>query len=168
MRRRLLVRAVTVIALVAACAVCLDAASRTRSATGRITVGALAKLSISTTSISFGSENPDTTPQIQAGGGAITITTKVRTTVGSTVSLSVLASDDLRSSSATIPISAVTWAVTGAGFVAGTMNKTVAQSVGSWVSSGARSGTQTYQLANSWTYATGSYSATFTYTLSAP
>ena len=46
--------------------------------------------------------------------------------------------------------------------------RTTAQAVASWVSSGSWIGTQSYTLANAWTYATGTYSTTLTYTLSAP
>jgi hypothetical protein len=146
----------------------LSAAVRTDTATASVTIAALAKLSLSATAVTFLDASPDTVPSIPASGGAITITTKARTTPGSGVNLSVLASDDLRSVTSTIPVSAVTWTVTGTGFVAGTMSTTVAQSVASWVGSGSRAGTQLYALANSWIYATGSYSASFTYTLSAP
>ena len=52
--------------------------------------------------------------------------------------------------------------------MAGTMNKTTAQSAGSWTGSGNNAGTFTYALVNSWSYATGTYAATATYTLSAP
>ena len=48
------------------------------------------------------------------------------------------------------------------------MNKAAAQSLGSWTGSGNRAGTQTYKLANSWSYATGAYSTSVTYTLTAP
>ena len=48
------------------------------------------------------------------------------------------------------------------------MSQTAAQRVASWVSSGSWTGTQTYGLLNSWTYATGTYSTTLTYTLTAP
>ena len=42
-------------------------------------------------------------------------------------------------------------------------------SFGAWTGSGNHTGlTQTYALANSWAYATGSYAAVVTYTLTAP
>jgi hypothetical protein len=56
----------------------------------------------------------------------------------------------------------------GTGFVAGTSSATVAQSVGAWTGSGARSGSQTYSLPNSWAYAPGTYTTTLNYTLSVP
>ena len=49
----------------------------------------------------------------------------------------------------------------------GTMG-TTATSLGSWTGGGNAAGTQTYQLANSWNYRTGIYTATITYTLTAP
>lgn len=146
----------------------VEGVSRSSSATAVVSVAALAKLSLSATTITFPDANPDIVPLVSSTGGPITITAKARTSPGSTVSLSVLASDDLRAGVSTIPASAVTWTATGTGFVAGTMSTVVAQSVAVWVSSGSRVGTQSYRLANSWTYATGSYSTTFTYTLTAP
>jgi hypothetical protein len=88
--------------------------------------------------------------------------------LGSTVSLTILAAGDLLSGASAIPISNVTWTASGAGFVAGTMNSTTAQTVASWTNSGNRTGTQNYFLANSWNYATGNYSTSATYTLTAP
>jgi hypothetical protein len=43
------------------------------------------------------------------------------------------------------------------------------QTAASWTGSGNRNdGTQTFSLANSWSYATGTYLATITYTLTSP
>lgn len=107
-------------------------------------------------------------PNIPASGGPIAITAKARTTIGSTVTLSVEAANDLQSGLDTIPATQLRWTATGTGFVAGTMSKTAAQTVASWTSSGSWTGSQTYTLLNSWAYATGTYSTTLTYTLSAP
>jgi hypothetical protein len=153
---------------VAVAAATVGAASRSRTATATVTVAAVARLSLSSTTLSFPDANPDTVPAIPSTGGPITITTKVRAMPGSTVTLSVQSSDDLRFGTATIPASAVRWTATGHGFQHGTMNRTVAQNVGTWVGSGHRVGTQAFTLTNSWNYATGSYSTTFVYTLSAP
>jgi hypothetical protein len=68
----------------------------------------------------------------------------------------------------TIGVSNLTWAVTGSGYQAGTSNKTTAQTVGSWTGPGNTLGTQTFSLPNSWTYATGTYTVTLNYTLTAP
>ena len=69
-----------------------------------------------------------------------------------------------------IAINNLTWTASGAGVAAGTMSKTTAQwRSARWTGSGKHTGlTQTYALANSWAYATGSYGAVVTYTLTAP
>ena len=157
---------IAVVALAAAQT--LGAASATSNFTVSATVAATAKLSLSSSTVSFANADPDTTLSIAATEGAITITAKGKTSTGSNITLTLLSADDLKSGTDTIAITNVTWTVSGAGFVPGTMNKTTAQSVGSWTNSGSRSGTQTYALANSWSYPTGSYTATATYTLTAP
>jgi len=144
------------------------ATTTTASVTVSATVAAMARLSLSSATISFASADPDTMPSIAAAEGAITISAKGKTSTGSTITLTVLASDDLRSGSDAIAISNVTWTATGAGFAAGTLSRTAAQPVGSWINSGSRTGTQAYALANSWNYAAGNYTATATYTLTAP
>jgi hypothetical protein len=55
----------------------------------------------------------------------------------------------------------------GAGFSNGTLSAATAQIVGAWTGSGERSGTQTFFFKNLWSYATGTYTLTMTYTLSA-
>jgi hypothetical protein len=146
----------------------VDGASLPRTATATVTIAAAAKLSLSSTTLAFPDADPDTTPDIPASGGPIVISAKVRTTIGSTVTLAVQAANDLKSGLDTILATQLRWTATGTGFVAGTMSKTAPQAVGSWTSSGSWTGSQAYTLLNSWTYATGTYSTTLTYTLSAP
>ncbi len=166
MKARLCVLATLAAAI--ALAPSLGAISTTVTVNVAATVAATAKLSLTSATISFPDADPDTTPSIAAAEGPITVTAKAKTALGSAVSLTVLAADDLRSPTDVIAISNVTWTVTGAGFVAGTMNRTAAQTVASWLNSGSRIGTQRYALANSWSYSTGSYSTSATYTLTAP
>ena len=83
------------------------------------------------------------------------------------MTLTVRATDDLRSGVRTIPACNITWTVTGAGFVERNPEPHAARTVGSWTGSGVRTGTQTFLFLNLWTYATGTYSLTMTYTLSA-
>ena len=143
------------------------AAVDTKNVTVNATVSATAKLTLSSLTVNFPDADPDTTPTITVA--PITIDAKGKTSTGSNITLTVLASDDLKTAGPElIGIANITWAVSGAGFVAGTMSKTVAQSLGSWANSGNRSGTQTYSLANSWNYATGAYSTSVLYTLTAP
>jgi hypothetical protein len=130
-------------------------------------VNAKAKLTIGAPSITFADADPDTDLTISAS--AVTIAVKARTSAGGTVSLTVLATQDLTSGSDIIPISALKWTVDGtAGFAAGTSNVTTAQTVASWSGSANRTGAQTYVLDNSWAYATGTYVTTLNYTLSVP
>jgi hypothetical protein len=144
------------------------AAQQYELATLSANFGGLAKLSFSTTSITFPSSDPDTSPQVAATPGPITITAKARATRGATVRLTVLASDNLRSGVNTIAADAITWTATGTGFSGGTLSRTTAQTVGSWIGSGARTGTQQYLFRNLWTYIAGTYTLTLQYTLSTP
>lgn len=130
------------------------------------TVAAKARLEV-VGAIAFADADPETTAVINAA--PLDVTVKARTAPSETVTLTVVAGDDLKTAADdVIGINNLTWTATGSGFVAGTSNKAVAQSVGSWTGSGTRNGTQTYRLTNSWAYATGSYSVTLTYTLTAP
>ncbi len=131
-------------------------------------VTAQAKLTLSAATQTFPNADPDAVPQVPASEGPLTITAKGRTAPGSQMILSVIASNDLRSGMNVIPVSALTWTATGAGFGPGTMSSSIARRLAAWNSSGFFVGTQTYFFANSWTYATGSYGVTLTYTLSAP
>jgi hypothetical protein len=167
MKRRFLL--LGAVALAIAVVQPLGAVTNTANVTVGATVSATAKLYIASVSVTFANADPDTTPSITATEGAIAIDAKAKTSTGSTVTLTVLAANDLQGSgSDIIAINNITWAATGAGFTGGTMSKAAAQTVASWTNSGSRSGTQTYQLANSWDYATGSYSTSATYTLTAP
>jgi hypothetical protein len=157
-----------VAACVALAVTSAGAASLTRSSTATATINALAKLTLSSPSIAFAGADPDSVPAIPATGGPLTITAKTRTTLGSTVVLSVVASSDLRSGLDVIPVSQLRWTSAGAGFMNGTMSATASQTIGTWLSSGSWTGTQSYSLVNSWSYSTGTYSTTLTYTLSAP
>jgi hypothetical protein len=144
------------------------AVSDQKSLTVNATVSARATLSLGQSSITFPDADPDTVSSIPANENAVSVTAKVRTGSSSNATLTHLAADDLKSGSDMIAIGNVTWTASGTGFQGGTMNKSSAQTAGSWTGSGNRSGTFSYFLANSWDYATGSYSASSTYTLTAP
>lgn len=128
------------------------------------TVAARARLTVTGT-VSFADADPATVPSISAA--ALDVQLQARTSPGGNVTLTVQASGDFVSGTDIIAINNLSWTSTGTGFVAGTMG-TTAQSLGSWTGPGARNGTQTYALVNSWTYAPGTYSTTLTYTLTAP
>jgi hypothetical protein len=155
------------VGLVAAAAVDVCWA-QTRTATMTASIAVMARLSLSPTAISFPDSSPDTVPSVPASPGPVSIVAKARAPQNGAVLLTVLASDDLRSGVITIPASRITWTATGAGFVGGTLNRTTAQTVGSWIGSGSRNGTQNFFFTNLWTYSTGTYSTTMIYTLSVP
>ncbi len=145
------------------------AQTRSRSHTVRHSVVARSRLAMSPTALSFPSADPDAVPLVPAAGGALVITVKASVAPGDPVTLTVVANDDLRSGLDAIPASALQWTASGTGFTpSGTMSTTVPQAVGSWTGSGSFSGQQSYVLVNSWSYPTGSYSATLTYTLTTP
>jgi hypothetical protein len=153
-------------------AVLMAAAADTRAqtvatATGTFVVAAQSKLTISSTTLTFPNADPDTVPNIQASEPPTVMTASVRIPSGQGI-LTVLAADDLRSGMDTILVSALKWTATGTGFTGGTMSKSVAQTVAAWNTSGSYTGTVTFTLSNSWTYAIGSYGTTLTYTLSTP
>jgi bacillithiol biosynthesis cysteine-adding enzyme BshC len=127
-----------------------------------------AHVTLSPTAISFPDSDPNAVPSIAATQNPVTVTASATTGAGNTVTLTVLANGDLVSGSNTIAISNVTWTASGTGFVAGTLNKSTAQPVGHWTGSGTRTGSLSFFLKNSWSYATGSYSQTATFTLTAP
>lgn len=143
------------------------AQSLTDSATLNASINSQARLSLSTLSISFPDADPDTVPSIQASQGAVTITAKARTSVNGSVTLTVHATDHLRSGLDTIPASHITWTASGSGFSGGTLSAATAQTVASWTGSGVHTGTQTFFFRNLWTYATGTYTVTMTFTLTA-
>ena len=145
-----------------------EAAAQTRTATLNVAINGLARLTLSSTGVTFPDSNPDLVPQVPAATGPLVVTVKARSTLNATIRLSVLASDDLRAGVRTLPASNITWTATGAGFVAGTLNRTTPQTVGSWVGSGARTGSQSLLFRNLWTHPTGTYTLTMTYTLSSP
>ena len=144
------------------------AVTDTKTLTVNATVSATASLTLGVAAINFAAANPGTTPSIAATENPVSVTANAQTSATGAVTLTCLAGGDLTAGSDTIAISNVTWTATGTGFVAGTMNKTTAQSAGSWTGSASHSGTFSYSLANSWSYASGSYTATITYTLTAP
>lgn len=127
-----------------------------------------AQLTISATTISFPSANPGLMPIIQATQNPVPVTANAQIDDQSTATLNVQAGGDLISGNDTIPIGKVSWTAAGEGFTAGTLDKSNPVTAGIWQGPGQHSGTFSFFLANSWSYATGNYSQTVTYTLTAP
>jgi len=126
------------------------------------------EISVSPTSVSFPSANPDVSPVVAAA--PIVVTIRIRQSSGPW-SLTVLANGDLIAGSSTVDITNVSWTATPAPpFQNGTLSKTVAQRMASGTGNvnPATNGSVTFRLANSWNYNAGVYTQTVTFTLSAP
>lgn len=162
-RRLLVVFAAWMVAAPAA-----RAAAQARSATLAANVSTVAKLTLSTATVSFPDADPDAIPLIPSSGGPVFISAKTRATPGAQVVLTVLAADDLRSGLDVIPASNITWTATGPGFVGGTLSTTSPVTVGTWSGSGVRSGAQQLYFTNLWSHPTGTYTLSLLYTLTAP
>ena len=160
--------ALLVLAALAAAPRSVAAQQASRDATLTASVDAMARLSLSSLTLAFADADPDTVPQIPSSTGPIVVEAKARAFQGESITLTVVAADDLRSGTDVIPASALSWTASGTGFVNGTLAAGIAQTVGTWTNSGVHAGTLTWVLANSWTYAPGTYSLTLTCTLTAP
>lgn len=146
-----------------------QAATDTQTLTINASVAARAKLVLAPSTINFPDADPDLTASIPATENAVSVLANVRTTSAGVSTLACQANGNLTSGANSIPIGNVTWTATGAGYLpAGTMSSSAAQAVGTWTGSGARTGSLSYFLANSWAYNVGSYTQTVTYTLTSP
>jgi hypothetical protein len=155
-----------VIASIALCGA--EVAAQSAPATLSAAIPPMARLSVSTNSITFPDADPDLFPHVSPTQGPIAITAKARAAQGSVVTLTVQASDDLRSGVIVLPASFVSWTAAGPGFNGGTLSRASPQIVASWTGSGVRSGTQSYQFENRWTHPSGTYTVTLVFTLSVP
>jgi hypothetical protein len=138
----------------------------TQNNTATAVVAGRARLDI-TGAVAFADADPETTAIIDSA--ALNLAVRVRTTPLNSYNLTVQAGGDFVGPDGTIPIGNLSWLTAGpGGFAAGTASSTVAVPLGNWTGPGARIGTQTYRLVNSWDYAPGTYTVTLTYTLTVP
>jgi hypothetical protein len=140
----------------------------TTSTTMTASVSSLAKLTVSSSALTFPDANPDLVPLVTPTQGALSITAKARATAGSQIVLTVQADDDLRSGLQVIPASAISWTTSGTGFTPGTLSKVTPVTVGLWTGSGVFTGAQTLAFSNLWSYSTGTYSCVLVFTLTGP
>jgi hypothetical protein len=157
-----------VLALIMTASSATDVRAQAASATLNANLAQFAGLTLSATTITFPDADPDTTPSLAPLSGPVSITAKARAQAGVTVTLTVKASDDLRSGVTVLPASYITWTATGSGFVGGTLDPVVARTVAAWNGSGIRSGTQSFLFQNLWSHPSGTYTVTLLYTLTAP
>jgi hypothetical protein len=145
----------------------LHAATANTVVTVSARVNSQAKIILSTNALNFVTFYHEFEDIVTANENPVSITAKARTGSSSTVTLTFLAADDLRSTHQTIPISNITWTSTGDGFQNGTMSKTTPQTVGRWTGAGSHSGTLSFslQLTNQ---NSAEYTSSGTFTLIAP
>ena len=137
------------------------------------TVSSTAKLTLATTT-TFRYGRLDTVTNIPANENGAIVKAKVKSgSTANSATLKVLATDDLKSGTDTIPITNVTSTATntsGSFFLAGpiTWSKTSPGVTVGQGNSGSFAGTFNWFLASNWTYPTGAYTGHATYTLTAP
>jgi hypothetical protein len=127
-----------------------------------------AKIVLNVGAINFVDFSNDNLNNLPANENPVAITVKVKTGNNRPITLTFLASDDLRSPTRTIPISNVTWTATGAGYQSGTMSKTSAQTVGTWTGPGSYAGALSFFFDTKVPQAAASYTSSGTFTLTAP
>ena len=108
-RIRLLVLTIALAALAA------PARAQTMTATLNAAFPEYVRRSLSTASLTFPDTDPDLLAQVPAMPAEIDITAKARAVSGGTVTLTVQASDDLRSGTTTLPAALITWTTTERG-----------------------------------------------------
>lgn len=129
----------------------------------------LAEMSLSPTTITFATADPDTLPVVTSA--PVVVTYRIRQNSNQPWTLTVVANGDLVAGSATVDISNISWVATPAPpFQNGVMSKTVAQQIASGTGNQANTsqGQITFRLANSWNYVPGLYTQTVVFTLAAP
>ena len=138
----------------------------TQNVTATVTVTNLARLTVGGP-LSFPDTDPDSATSITVP--AINVSAKARVAASANILLTVISDKShFDAPGTTIPVSGLTWTATGSAFINGTMTSAGAQTVASWTGPANQTGTQTYTLANLWSYAPGTHSVTLTYTLSTP
>jgi hypothetical protein len=129
----------------------------------------LLEMSLSPTTITFATADPDTLPVVTSA--PVLVTYRIRQNSNQPWTLTVVANGDLVAGSATVDISNISWVATPAPpFQNGVMSKTVAQRIASGTGNQANTsqGQITFRLANSWNYVPGLYTQTVVFTLAAP
>ncbi len=164
---------VLIVTLFAAVAWCAGTTIATAQVNGTVNitvnVGSHARLELNgimggPVNVTFADLEPTANPTV-TGAPAVAVAARARTSAGGAVTLTVAANGDLLDGTQSIPIGNISWAANGD--LAGGVLNTAAFTLCSWNNSGQRTGTQTYVLANSWDYVTGTYTAIVTYTLTA-
>jgi len=121
--------------------------------------------SFGVTTLTFPAADPDVVPTVAATENLVQVDVSVHGAPGLTAQLSVQAGGDLVSPGTSIPISQIGWTGQGTGFGSGVLSWQNPQLVGQWIGKTTVTGYLSFWLANSWSYALGSYSQNLVYTL---
>lgn len=132
-------------------------------------ISARAKLTITPGTVNFPDADPTNVPLVSANENPLAVTVKFRKDPSTSVTATLVCQGGpLTSGGDSIAASNVTWTATGTGFVNGTLSSSTPQTVGSWTDSGSYAGNLNLRLGNLWSYATGTYTGSITFTLTAP
>lgn len=171
MKREIVVLAIVVFGMCLMGAGQAEAASDTANVTLSATISSSATLTLSNTTVTFNQGELPPNAMQAAENGTATVNATFRTASTAPATLKVKATGDLVDTNLdTILITALKSSATGDSFFLSgpiTWSKSAGVTVGSG-QSGSYNGAFTWTLDNSWSYATGTYTSSATYTLSAP
>jgi hypothetical protein len=165
----------TVSGALAAAAVVVFAASAdaqttlaTQNVNATVTVGNQARITVTGGPVLFADSDPDLVNPIPAGA-PVSVTARARVAPTQQLNVTVSANNAFFDAGTdTIPVTGLLWTVGGApSFLAGAM-ATTETNVAQWTGPANQAGTQAYTLANSWSYAPGTWTVILRYTLSTP
>lgn len=131
-------------------------------------VNSRAKIVLNVNAINFVDFVGDHWDVIPANENPVAISASARAGNSSIITLTFLASGDLRSTHRTIPISQITWTATGSGYQNGTMSRTTPRTVGTWTGAGSHTGALSFFFDVRPSDQTGDYTSNGTFTLTAP
>ena len=131
-------------------------------------IPSLAKLTITPATINFPDADPTMFPQVPAAENPVTIAVKFRKTPNAPAVTLVCTGGPLTSGVSSIAAGNIRWTAAGTGFTSGQLSTTTPQTVGAWNATDAYTGYLSFQMDNLWSFATGSYSGSIQYTLTAP
>ena len=165
----------TVSGALAAAAVVVFAASAdaqttlaTQNVNATVTVGNQARLTVTGGPVTFADSDPDTVNPIPAGA-PVSVTARARVAPTQQLDVTVSAATAFFDPGTdTIPVTGLLWTAGGAPSFANGAMATTETSLATWTGPGNQAGTQSYTLANAWTYAPGTWTVVLRYTLSTP
>lgn len=144
--------------------------SDTANINATVNVSARAVLDISG-DVNFLDADPDLVPALTSN--TITVGARARVAPTQNLRVTVVAASAFFDADSTIPVGTMQWTATGSAFVlysGSSMTSAPASpvTVAGWTGPANQSGTQTFTLPNSWSYAPGTHTVVLTYTLATP